>query len=163
MKLYITLIFGILFLFTGIVICPFLGFTDERPDFLIILCVYVIVYNNNERSIVIQAWLIGLLKDSMTSDPFGLHSLLFTTLSYIMLKLKYTIHLTNTFVLIVLVVFYTFQYHLLHSMIIYVVCYVDLADNVLKSVTYTAFITPIIIPILRIFTHERPEGYLQEV
>ncbi|WP_372369034.1 rod shape-determining protein MreD [Candidatus Uabimicrobium sp. HlEnr_7] len=162
MKLYITLIFGILFLFTGIVICPLLGFHDERPEFLIILCVYIIVYNNNKQSILLQTWLVGLLKDCMTLDLFGLHSLLFIFLSYTLLKLKQTMHLTNTLVLLVLVFFYTFQYHLLHSMIIYVTCYVDLADTAFTGAIYTTIVAPIVIIILKIFTHEPPEGYLYE-
>lgn len=163
MKLYITLIFGVLFLFTGIVVFPLLGFHNERPDLLIILCVYIIVYNNSRQSILLQTWLIGLLKDSLTLDLFGLHSLLCILLSFALLKLKQTMHLTNSIVLLILIFFYTFQYYLLNSMIVYIVCNVDLANTAFKSAVYTTLVAPFTIIILRVFTHEPPEGYLYEV
>lgn len=154
MKLHLSILFGVLFLFIGVVVLPNIGFEHHRPDLIAILCIHIIIYNENDRAVLFQTWLIGLLKDALSVEIFGFQSLMLLSFSFILLRIKQSINLKDSLILYLLILLYTFQSQLLHSMIIFVRYEIDLTIISLKSAVITTIFSPFVFFILNLW-HKR--------
>ncbi len=58
-----------------------------KPDFLLILVIFLTLYSKSERTFF-WAVLLGGLKDFLSFSPFGINILIFSLISMIMVKVK---------------------------------------------------------------------------
>ncbi len=118
-----------------------------RPDFLIILSVYITMHGKPKHAIA-GSWFLGMLQDIYSCERFGIFAILFTFLSFLLLRFKEEILLENTLFISIMVFVLSLQCNFLHSCIIFLLYDVEIFQNFFFTALYSFFAAPIVLTLL---------------
>lgn len=126
---------------------------NARPDFILICLVIVSLYLDLKWALILGVF-SGLLKDVLSANSFGINTLIFPFLSFVLIKLSKKISIENNFVRSAVVFVIGLFYHGVTGLIFFSLgkfrlpVFFFLRATVLESL-YTALILPLAFRILK--------------
>jgi len=103
MKKGITLLVIILFfLILEVTLLDYVKVLGVKPDLLVILTIFFTLYLKSSLAITL-AIILGLLKDSLSIDPFGINTIFFSLFSYSLVRMSKNLYRDDRVTQIILV------------------------------------------------------------
>ena len=137
-------ILAIIFLLIKFTLFSEFKIAGNTPDLLLAFSIYLAIKSDAFQAMT-AGLILGLIKDSTTCEKFGMFTFIFFLTSFIIIKFKKEVLIDHYLVLILALLFFSFQCNFIHSIIIYFSYKIELFTNSIWCAFYTTISFPLVI------------------